>query len=49
MNFANVWVAPGRNFAILVCVNQSGDTAFQATDEAVGAMIDLLKKQEPSR
>jgi len=45
MNFANVWVAPGRNFAILVCVNQSGDTAFQATDEAVGAMIDLLKKQ----
>ena len=45
MNFANVWVAPGRNFAILVCVNQSGDTAFQATDEAVAAMIDLLKKQ----
>ena len=44
MNFANVWVAPQRNFAILVCVNQSGDAAFHATDEAVGAMIDLLKK-----
>ncbi len=49
MNFANVWVAPGRNFAILVCVNQSGNKAFQATDAAVGAMIDLLKKQDPSK
>ena len=44
MNFANVWVAPQRNFAILVCVNQSGDTAFKATDEAVGALIELVKK-----
>jgi CubicO group peptidase (beta-lactamase class C family) len=49
MNFANVWVAPNKDFAILVCVNQSGDTAFQATDEAVGAMIDLLKKQNQSK
>ncbi len=49
MNFANVWVAPGRNFAILVCVNQSGNKAFQATDAAVGAMIDLLKKLDPSK
>lgn len=49
MNFANVWVAPSRNFAILVCVNQSGNTAFQATDAAVGAMIDLLQKQDPSK
>jgi hypothetical protein len=49
MNFANVWVAPSRNFAILVCVNQSGNKAFQATDEVVGAMIDLLKKQDPSK
>jgi len=49
MNFANVWVAPQRDFAILVCVNQGGDTAFKASDEAVGAMIDLLKKQDPSK
>jgi CubicO group peptidase (beta-lactamase class C family) len=41
MNFANVWVAPRRDFAVLVCVNQSGDTAFQATDEAVGELIKL--------
>ena len=45
MNFANVWVAPKMNFAILVCLNQSGDTAFQASDDAVGAMIKLLEKQ----
>jgi len=43
MNFANVWVSPKKNFAILVCLNQSGDTAFQASDEAVGAMIKLLQ------
>jgi len=45
MNCANVWVAPKKDFAILVCVNQSGDQAFQATDDAVGALIDLIKKQ----
>ena len=39
MNFANVWVASRRDFAVLVCVNQSGNTAFQASDEAVGALI----------
>lgn len=49
MNFANAWVAPSRNFAILVCVNQSGNRAFQATDEAVSAMIDLLKRQDQSK
>jgi CubicO group peptidase (beta-lactamase class C family) len=49
MNFANVWVAPNKDFAILVCVNQSGNIAFNATDEAVGAMIDLLKKQNQSK
>ena len=41
MNCANVWLAPRRDFAVLICVNQSGDTAFQASDEAVGALIAL--------
>ncbi len=41
MNYANVWMAPQKNFAILVCVNQSGDTAFQASDEAVAALVKL--------
>jgi CubicO group peptidase (beta-lactamase class C family) len=49
MNCANVWVAPKRDFAILVCVNQSGDTAFQASDEVVGALIKLhASKEEPA-
>jgi hypothetical protein len=43
MNFANLWVARGKDFAILVCVNQSGDTAFKASDEAVGAMLKLIQ------
>ena len=41
MNCANVWIVPKKNFAILVCVNQGGDTAFKATDEVVGALIQL--------
>jgi hypothetical protein len=43
MNFANVWVAPNQDFAILVCVNQSGSQSFAATDEAVGALVSLVK------
>lgn len=49
MNFANVWIAPQQNFGILVCVNQSGDTAHKAADRAVGALIGLLKKQDKSK
>jgi CubicO group peptidase (beta-lactamase class C family) len=45
MNFANVWMAPRRDFAILVCVNQSGETGFKASDEAVGALIKLLAER----
>lgn len=45
MNFANVWVAPNQDFAILVCVNQSGSQSFAATDEAVGALVSLVKKK----
>ena len=44
MNYANVWVAPKRDFAILVCANQGGDTAFKATDAAVGALIKLVQQ-----
>jgi len=47
MNFANVWVAPLKDFAILTCANQSG--AFEATDEAVGALIKLHGLQKSTR
>jgi hypothetical protein len=39
MNYANVWIAPKRDFAVLVCTNQGGDAAFGATDEAVSAIL----------
>lgn len=45
MNFANAWVAPERNFAVLVCVNQSGGKAFAASDEVVGAIIRLREQK----
>lgn len=48
MNFANVWVAPRRDFAVLVCLNQSGQTAFQASDDAVAALIRLYAAQARS-
>ena len=44
MNYANVWIAPRRNFAILVCVNQGGNVAFQASDAAVAALIKIAEK-----
>jgi CubicO group peptidase (beta-lactamase class C family) len=47
MNFANVWVAPLKDFAILTCVNQSG--AFAATDEATGALIKLHGQKKPEK
>jgi hypothetical protein len=39
MNFANVWVAPKKDFAVLICVNRGGDTAFKASDDVAGALI----------
>jgi CubicO group peptidase (beta-lactamase class C family) len=39
MNYAVVWIAPKRNFAVLVCTNQNGDVAKRGTDEAAAALI----------
>ena len=39
-NFATVWIAPRRDFAILVCTNQGGDAARAACDAAVTALIE---------
>lgn len=43
MNHANVWIAPNRDFAVLICVNQGGEQAAKAADAAVGAMIRLVE------
>jgi len=44
MNYANTWLAPQRDFAVLVCINQGGDTAFTASDETVAALIKILPR-----
>jgi CubicO group peptidase (beta-lactamase class C family) len=41
MNFAVVWIAPARDFAVLVVCNQGGPVAFKACDEAASKLIDL--------
>jgi len=49
MYFANAWLAPKKDFAILVCANLGSD-AFQPTDEAVAALIhyaQTLKNPTP--
>jgi len=48
MYFANAWLAPKKDFAILVCANL-GQDAFQATDEAVAELIHNAETlQHPS-
>src|SRR5262249_17340610 len=41
MNYAVVWMAPRRDFAVLVTTNQGGPDAAQGTDEAAAALIRL--------
>jgi len=39
MHYAIVWVAPQRNFAVLVAANRGGDGAAEGLDKLCGAMI----------
>jgi CubicO group peptidase (beta-lactamase class C family) len=39
MNYATVWMAPARDFAVLVVTNRGGDEAAQVDDEAASALI----------
>jgi len=48
MNIANVWIAPERDFAVLVCINQGGDVAFKASDEAAGELIKFHNMRNPA-
>jgi CubicO group peptidase (beta-lactamase class C family) len=45
MWFAVAWLAPERNFAVLVATNVGGDEAREGCDEAVGALVDLYRKR----
>ena len=39
MNYAVIWVAPRKDFAVLVVTNQGGNDAATGTDEAAAALI----------
>ncbi len=44
MNCALAWIAPNKDFAVLLCTNQGGDKTFNALDEAVGKIIQIKEK-----
>ncbi len=37
--YSNIWLAPGRDFAVIALCNLGGDTAFYATDDVAARMI----------
>ena len=39
--YAVVWMAPGRDFAVVAATNQGGDIAFEATDLTAWRLIQL--------
>lgn len=43
MNYANVWIAPRKDFAVLVCINQGDDAAARAADAAAAALIRVRR------
>lgn len=49
MWFCVTWIAPERNFAVLVCCNQGGGNASKAADAASWTLIqELLKDAKPA-
>ena len=44
-NYAIVWMAPLKDFAVLVMTNQGGDKAAKACDDAAGALIQYLQRK----
>ncbi len=46
MNYAVVWLAPHKDFAVLAVANQGGDKATKACDDAAAAMIRKYLKNK---
>jgi CubicO group peptidase (beta-lactamase class C family) len=44
MNYAVVWMAPAKDFAVLVMTNQAGGETFNACDAAAAALIGRFTK-----
>ncbi len=45
-NYAVAWIAPARDFAVLVMTNQAGGPTFKACDEAATALISHVIKNK---
>jgi hypothetical protein len=41
MWYCNVWIAPRKDFAVLIALNYGSDPAAKAADEGVGKLIDF--------
>ena len=39
--YCNVWIAPKKDFAVLIAINYGGDSAAKAADEGVADLIDF--------
>jgi CubicO group peptidase (beta-lactamase class C family) len=39
--FCNVWIAPHKDFAVLIATNYGGDSVAKAADEGVASLIDF--------
>jgi len=42
--YCTVWIAPNKDFAVLIATNYGGDTAGKATDEGIGKLIEFNSK-----
>jgi lipoate-protein ligase A len=40
MNFAVIWMAPKKGFAVVAACNQGGDAAQKACDDTVGIFLE---------
>jgi CubicO group peptidase (beta-lactamase class C family) len=49
MNFSVAWLAPKRDFAVLVCCNRGGLDADKACDAAAAALIGIRQRAEAKR
>lgn len=45
-NFALAWMAPVKDFAVLIMTNQAGGETFKACDDTAGALIGYFSKQK---
>ena len=39
--YCNVWIAPKKNFAVLIAMNYGGDQAGKAADDGIGQLIEF--------